>query len=124
MNSGQRFLQVTRGRGFQYFMARVESNRTVRGAAHQRGGGPTGCSAGGKQLTAGGGSLRLGYRPRVLRGAAAWGEQSWYFRFLLDGREFIAVIGEGWETGRVCLGHHLRPEPPGRTTTVPPRFSS
>jgi len=42
--------------------------------------------------------MRLGYRPGYDRRKRR-GEESWYFRFLLDGEELVAVLSRGGEPG-------------------------
>ena len=49
----------------------------------------------GRQLTAQE-MIRLGYRPRH-NNRMQRGQKSWYFRFEIDGCQFVAVIGEGWD---------------------------
>ena len=40
--------------------------------------------------------IPLGYRP-MYNHRLQRGQKSWYFRFEIDGCEFVAVIGEGWD---------------------------
>jgi len=92
--TGEKFLEVTRAETFSIswhaqdrireFLGREISEETAFGFFRR-----------GRQVTAQE-MIHLGYRPRY-DGRRRRGRKSWYFRFELDGYEFVAVIGEGWE---------------------------
>jgi len=92
--TGERFLEVTHAETFSIswhaqdrireFLGREISEETVFRLFRK-----------GRQLTAQE-MIHLGYRP-MYNNRLQHGRKSWYFRFELDGCEFVAVIGEGWD---------------------------